>query len=65
MANWDDAQLAEVVERRHGEENRKKNATQIVSYEINIVKLIQFIAGVQILPRSCGEQYLRVVLELS
>jgi hypothetical protein len=30
MANWDDAQLAEVVEQRHGEENRKKNATQIV-----------------------------------
>ncbi len=32
MANWDDAQLAEVVEQRHGEENRKKNATQIVRY---------------------------------
>ena len=31
MANWDDAQLAEVVERRHGEDNRKKYATQIVS----------------------------------
>jgi len=31
MANWDDAQLAEVVEKRHGEDNRKKNATQIVS----------------------------------
>ena len=31
MANWDDAQLAEVIERRHGEENKKKNATQIVS----------------------------------
>jgi hypothetical protein len=31
MENWDDAQLAEVVERRHGEDNRKKNATQIVS----------------------------------
>ncbi|CAF0752352.1 unnamed protein product [Adineta steineri] len=30
MANWDDAQLAEVVEKRHGEDNRKKNATQIV-----------------------------------
>ncbi|CAF3608097.1 unnamed protein product [Rotaria sordida] len=30
MANWDVAQLAEVVERRHGEDNRKKNATQIV-----------------------------------
>lgn len=30
MANWDEAQLAEVVERRHGEENKKKNATQIV-----------------------------------
>jgi len=24
MANWDEAQLAEVVERRHGEDNRKK-----------------------------------------
>jgi hypothetical protein len=32
MANWDQAQLAEVVERRHGEDNRKKNATQIVSH---------------------------------
>ena len=32
MENWDEAQLAEVVERRHGEENRKKNATQIVSF---------------------------------
>ncbi|CAF2583714.1 unnamed protein product [Rotaria sp. Silwood2] len=30
MANWDEAQLADVVERRHGEDNRKKNATQIV-----------------------------------
>lgn len=30
MANWDEAQLAEVVEKRHGEENKKKNATQIV-----------------------------------
>jgi hypothetical protein len=30
MENWDEAQLAEVVERRHGEDNRKKNATQIV-----------------------------------
>ena len=36
MANWDDAQLAEVVERRHGEENRKKNATQIVSEMFNL-----------------------------
>ncbi len=33
MANWDDAQLAEVVERRHGEDNRRKNATQIVRYK--------------------------------
>ncbi|CAF4336353.1 unnamed protein product, partial [Adineta steineri] len=32
MANWDDAQLAEVVEKRHGEDNRKKNATQIVCF---------------------------------
>ena len=32
MANWDDAQLADVVEKRHGEDNRKKNATQIVSH---------------------------------
>jgi hypothetical protein len=31
MANWDDAQLAEVVEQRHGEENKKKYSTQIVS----------------------------------
>ena len=31
MANWDQAQLAEVIERRHGEENSKKNTTQIVS----------------------------------
>lgn len=31
MANWDEAQLADVVEKRHGEDNRKKNATQIVS----------------------------------
>ncbi|CAF3938445.1 unnamed protein product [Rotaria magnacalcarata] len=30
MANWDDAELADVVEKRHGEDNRKKNATQIV-----------------------------------
>lgn len=30
MANWDQEQLAEVVEKRHGEENSKKNATQIV-----------------------------------
>ncbi|CAF1212500.1 unnamed protein product [Didymodactylos carnosus] len=30
MESWDDAKLADVVERRHGEENRKKNATQIV-----------------------------------
>ena len=30
MANWDVAQLAEVVERKHGEDNKKKNATQIV-----------------------------------
>ncbi len=33
MANWDDAQLAEVVERRHGEDNRRKNTTQIVRYK--------------------------------
>ena len=32
MANWNEAQLAEVVERKHGEDNKKKNATQIVSY---------------------------------
>jgi hypothetical protein len=36
MANWDEAQLAEVVERRHGEDNRKKNATQIVSHYIEL-----------------------------
>jgi len=30
MENWDDAKLADVVERRHGEDNRKKNTTQIV-----------------------------------
>lgn len=30
MANWDEAQLAEVVEKKHGEDNNKKNATQIV-----------------------------------
>ncbi len=33
MANWDDAQLADVVEQKHGEDNRKKNATQIVNYK--------------------------------
>lgn len=31
MANWDEEQLAEVVEKKHGEDNKKKNATQIVS----------------------------------
>lgn len=31
MENWDEAQLAEVVESKHGEDNKKKNSTQIVS----------------------------------
>ena len=32
MANWDQAQLTEVIERRHGEDNQKKSTTtQIVS----------------------------------
>lgn len=32
MASWNEEQLADVVEKKHGEDNRKKNATQIVSY---------------------------------
>lgn len=42
MANWDQEQLAEVVEKRHGEENSKKNATQIVSSRICKSSIISF-----------------------
>lgn len=66
MANWDDAQLAEVVERRHGEENKKKYATQIVSKIFDVsLALFPSIIGMQIFSRSCREQYVRLVLELS
>lgn len=46
MANWDEEQLADVVEKKHGEDNRKKNATQIVSfipeyqYQITITSIL-------------------------
>lgn len=34
MENWDDQKLEDVVNRKHGEDNVKKNQTQIVSEEL-------------------------------
>jgi hypothetical protein len=31
MENWDEQELEDVVNKKHGEDNKRKNTTQIVS----------------------------------
>lgn len=36
MDNWDEQTLEDVIDKKHGEDNKRKNQTQIVSITLNV-----------------------------
>lgn len=43
MENWDEQKLAEVVEKKHGEDEKKRPTTDIVSNSFSVSKLISYL----------------------
>ncbi len=39
MEDWDEKKLDDVINQKHGEDNKKKNTTQIVIFSLNKRKL--------------------------
>lgn len=42
MDNWDEQTLEDVIDKKHGEDNKRKNQTQIVSIDLNVGVFIIF-----------------------
>jgi hypothetical protein len=40
MENWDEQELEDVVNKKHGEDNKRKNTTQIVGFILQLVNFV-------------------------
>lgn len=40
MENWDEQELEDVVNKKHGEDNKRKNTTQIVGFILQLINYI-------------------------